>query len=65
MIGYTTEVDLKQRLVRTTFRKEVRTFSFNDSTFPLLEALKVASEDFVNQLCEMLQDALERAESRQ
>ena len=45
MLGYTTEVDLKRKYVRTRFGKETRTFCFDEVRFPLVEALKVAAED--------------------
>jgi hypothetical protein len=62
MISYLTEIDMKAKEVRTTFRKEVRTFGFNNTTFSIDDALKVAAEDFHNQLCDWLAALVEHAE---
>ena len=64
MLGYLTEVNLKTKEVRTTFRKEVRTFGFNDTTFPMVEALKVSAEDMANQIREFLAELAEQTESQ-
>lgn len=50
MIGFQTHVNLKDKTVQTRFRKETRTFVFNDTTFTLKDALVVAAEDMHNQL---------------
>lgn len=66
MLGYTTEINFKTKEVVTTFqgmfRKERRTFCFNDTTFPLLEAMKVANEDMYNQIAPFIAKLAEYAE---
>lgn len=64
MLAYTTEINVKTREVKTTFGKEVRTFCYNGSNFTLLDALKVAAEDFHNQLLELLEKMVQFAESQ-
>ena len=64
MLGYLAEVNLKTKEVRTTFRKEVRTFYFSDTRFSLLEALKVSVGDMHNQIHEFLAELAEQTESQ-
>jgi len=64
VLGYLTEVNLKTKEVRTTFRKEVRTFYFSDTRFPLVEALKVSVDDMHNQIREFLAELAGQTESQ-
>src|SRR5688572_23540654 len=62
VIAYTTEIDLKNKLVRTIFRGDINTFVYDDSRFSLEDALKVAAEHFAVQLKDLLRSWLEHAE---
>lgn len=64
MLGYTTTINLKERVVKTTFMKETRTWVFNDTTFTLVDALKVAAEDIANQVWEFLASVAQEEESK-
>lgn len=62
MIGFETHVNLKAKTVQTRFRKEIRTFAFNDTTFTLKDALVVAAEDMHEQIRSFLADVVAHAE---
>jgi hypothetical protein len=50
MIGYTTNISLDYKEIKTTFCQETRTFSWDNRRVTFKDAMIVAAEDMANQI---------------
>ena len=65
MLGYFTEIDIKKKVVRTVFGKQINTFVFDEQKFPPVEAMKVSAEHAHGLMLEFLRGLADFAEHRE